>query len=353
MSDTKITTLSAFLQHSGANYRVFDMGRRVAKLNPMQFVDFENAQQPYPYPMQKTALFGVIFWNPALPEKHYVWFLKFPLDEQGLLLQAARDEFLVMLLDRVGECMLAASDGNAIEGALKDSPYTFMPRDDKMAAFNAKASQSLARPPSRYYQDALAYFTGQQDNQAWQSLALQGVADVAIRLDEHGQTRAMLKRLPELPETPFSILSSFLEHAAPSTDIVEAFASSVEVELQQPQPNITKLCACLRAVSNSPAQGLVEQLLMDILNNECSRHIELLATIAGRLWALLEQDAICTLFVERLAGNDAGASGFNQVLADVIYMPGLRSHIMAALRAPTRSATLTKRVGEMFGQAIT
>jgi len=41
----------------------------------------------------------------------------------------------------------------------------------------------------------------------------------------------------------------------------------------------------------------------------------------------------------------------SQVLADVIYMPGLRVHIMDALRSPQRSDVLTKRVGEMFGQA--
>ncbi len=129
MTAHKITTLSEFLHQSGAKYRVFDMGRRVVKLSPDEFVSFEWAKKPYPYPIQKAALFGVIFWSPAIPDKHYVWFLKFPLDEQGLLIQAARDEFLVMLLDRVGECMLAAEDGNNIEGALKDSPYTFKPRE--------------------------------------------------------------------------------------------------------------------------------------------------------------------------------------------------------------------------------
>ena len=350
MSKHKITTLSEFLQHSGAKYRVFDMGRRVVKLSSQQFVDFEWATQPYPYPLQKLALFGVIFWNPALPDKHYIWFLKFPLDEQGLLIQAARDEFLVMLLDRVGECMLAANDGNAIEGALKDSPYTFKPRDDKMAAFNAKASKGLTRPPSSYYQDALQYFTGKKDINDWQSLAMQGVADVAERLEEGEETRRLIATIPTLPDTPLTVLSSFLEHAEPAVGIVEVISQCAEKELQQQQPNIAKLCAFLRAVSNSPAQGLVEQFVTEILKNDCSRHIEILATISGRLWTVLEQAPICSLFVERLAENDADYSGFSQVLADAMYMPGLREHIMTALRSPERSEALSKRVGEMFGQ---
>jgi hypothetical protein len=350
MSDNKITTLSEFLDHSGAKYRVFDMGRRVVKLSSEQFLEFESAKQPYPQPLQKSALFGVIFWNPTLPEKHYIWFLKFPLDEQGLLIQAARDEFLVMLLDRVGECMLAATDGNTIEGALKDSPYTFKPRDDKMAAFNAKASKSLARPPSSYYQHALDYFTGQKDRNDWPSLAMQGVADVAERLAEGEQTQRLIASLPTLPSTPLTVLSSFLEHTEPAVGIVEVLSHSVDSELQQQQPNIATLCACLRAASNSPAQGLLEQMVIQILSHDCSRQIEILATISGRLWQVLEQAPICTLFVERLAENDADYSGFSQVLADAMYMPGLRQHIMKALRSPERSDMLSKRVGEMFGQ---
>ena len=345
----KITTLSEFLHQSGAKYRVFDMGRRVVKLSPDEFVSFEWAKKPYPYPLQKTALFGVIFWNPASPDKHYVWFLKFPLDEQGLLLQAARDEFLVMLLERVGECMLAAADGNNIESALKDSPYTFKPREDKMAAFNAQATHSLASQPSKYYADALAYFTGQKDISDWQSLGMQGVADVAIRLDESEETLGLIETIPKLSDEPFMVLSTFLEHAEPAAGIVEVLAQRVDMELQEKQPDIKRLCACLRAASNSPAQGLVDQIVMHVLKHQCSQNIEVLATISGRIWRVLEQDHICQLFVEQLAKNDAGQEGFSQLLADVMFIPGMRTHIMNALRSSKRSKALSQAAGQMFG----
>jgi hypothetical protein len=55
------------------------------------------------------------------------------------------------------------------------------------------------------------------------------------------------------------------------------------------------------------------------------------------------------LFAERLAQNDAGQVAFSQLLADGLFMPGLRPHIMKALRSPTRSETLSRAVGEMFG----
>ncbi|MCO4787419.1 MAG: DUF3549 family protein, partial [Marinomonas atlantica] len=251
MAEAAINTIRSFLHQSGAKYRVFDMARRVVKLSPDEFIAFENADKPYPYPLQRTAHFGIIFWNPAVKDRHYIWFLKFPLDEQGLLSQAARDEFLVMLLDRVGECMLAASDGKVIEGALKDSPYTFKPQEDKMAAFNAQASYSLGLKPSTYYDEALAYFSGKRNLDEWQQLAKQGVADVASRLDELEETLELIETIPKLPDEPFLVLSTFLENAKPATGLVEVLAQRIDVELQEKHPNIRLVCACLRAASNS------------------------------------------------------------------------------------------------------
>lgn len=353
MSSHQITTLSEFLHHSGAKYSVFDMGRRVTKLCSDQFFNFESARQAYPYPLQKSALFGVIFWSPTLPDKHYIWFLKFPLDEQGLLVQAARDEFLSMLLERVGGYMLAVTGNQDIEDILSDSPYTFTPLEEKLAAFNSKANKSLGRQASSYYHNALNYFIGEKDLNDWQSLAIQGVADVAERLNEGEETQRLIEALPKLPERPFMVLCSFLEHVEPTVGIAEALAQQIEYELEQKEPNIEKICACLRAASNCPARALLEQMVIKTLKNDCSKKIEILAVISGRLWQLLENSQICTLFVERLAENDADYSGFSQVLADAMFMPGLREHIMKALQCPKRSDTLSKRVGEMFGQVRT
>ncbi len=354
MSDHQITTLSEFLKHSGARYRIFDMARRVAKISNEDFADIEKTNQPYPYPLQKTAHFGIIFWNPDLADKHYVWFLKFPLDEQGLMIQAARDEFLVMLLDRVGECMLAANEGAQIEGALKDSPYTFKPRDDKMAAFNAQASVSLAVKPSQYYEPALAYFSGQTAAQDWQMLGMQGVADVAIRLSGKQTISAVANNMVNVPEQPFITFSTFLEHAEPTITLVESLSQKLDTLLQAEPAKISLVTACLRAVSNSPAIGSVDQMVRQVLNHsEVGQDIEVLATISGRLWRILEQVELSQLFVERLAENNAGYSGFSQVLADAMYMPGLRNPIMTALRSPERSPALTQKVGELFGQPST
>ena len=249
--------------------------------------------------------------------------------------------------------MLAATGSEDIEDVLNDSPYTFTPLEEKLAAFNAKANKSLGRRPSSYYHNALNYFIGDKELNSWQSLAIQGVADVAERLHEGGDTQRLIEALPKIPERPFMVLCSFLEHVEPTIGIVETLAQQIDYELQQKEPNIEKICACLRAASNSRARGLLKQMVIQVLKDDCSKKIEILAIISGRLWQLLENSEICTMFVERLAENDADYSGFSHVLVDAMFMPGLREHIMKALRCPKRSDTLSKRVGEMFGQVRT
>ena len=348
MATDKISTLSEFFRNSGAKYRVFDMGRRVAKLTPDEFVNFERANKPYPYPFKQSALFGLGFWNPERADNRYVWFLNFPLDEQGLLIQAARDEFLVMLLDRVGECMLAAENGEQIEGALKDSPYAFKPREDRMAAFNAQVTKNLALKPSAYYDDVNAYFSGENGFDNWQALGMQGIADFAARLDG-GQTLDLLVSLPSLPSPPFMMLTTFLENVEVELGLVEIFSQRLNNELQESNPDTQQISACLRAVSHSNAKGLVTKMVKQVLTHPCSTDIELLATISGRLWSVLEQADICKLFVEQLSKNNAGQAAFSQILADLMFMPTMRNKVMSLLRSPDRSPELSKAVGEMFG----
>lgn len=348
MATNKITTLSEFLHHSGAKYRIFDMGRRIVKLTADEFVEFEFAKSPYPYPFKKSALFGIVFWDPKVPYQRYVWFLKLPLDEQGLLIQAARDEFLVMLLERVGECMLAAKDDQVIESALKYSPYTFKPREDRMAVFNAIVRKNLALKPSHYYDDARDYFSGKKDLDTWPSLGMQGVADVAVRVDDIDEILNLIRFISRLPPEPFVMFSTFLESASPAIGIVEVLSQRIKAELQESKPDIAQICACLRAVSNSPATGLVDQMVKLVLQHPCSRDIEVLATISGRIWRILKQKLLCQLYLEQLAQNDAGQAAFSQLLADLMFMPGIRPHIMQVLRSSSRSDSLSKAVGEMF-----
>lgn len=349
MSEAKITTISDFFEHSGLSFRVFDMGRRVSKISATEFAAFENAQFSYPLPFQRSALFGIIFWHPQADKQHFVWFLQFPLDEQGLLLQSARDEFLVMLLERVGESMLAAADGNKLEGALKDSPYSFTPREDKMAAFNALATFELGLKASQYYPDAHRYFTGKTAKDSWDKLGMQGVADVAVRLTDSEDAPALADNLALLPEQPFHVLCTFLENVSPSATLTAQLQHKLTEQLTREEPDTATICACLRAASNSRESGLVDKMVISVLEHPCSRNVEVLAVIGGRCWETLKHGGIGKLYVEQLAHNDAGYPAFSQLLADLVFVPGMREPVMQALRDPQRSDTLSAHVGTMFG----
>lgn len=348
MVASKVTTLSEFFHQIGADHRVFDIGRRVSQLTAEQFVGFEAAQTPYPQPCQRCALMAIIFWDPDHVARHYVWFLKLPLDEQGLLQQANRDAFLKMLLERVGECILAGDNDQQIQNVLQDCPYSFMPTEEKMAAFNAQATKSLALPASSFYEDALAYFTANKPIEAWPSLAMQGIADVAARLDEQQQIVSLIATIPQLPREVVTVFSHFLEHGQPEANLAKVFCLRIDKELQQQQPDIMHICACLRAISNSTATSLVEQTVTQVLADECSHSIEILATLSGKIWWVLAQDVICQMFLERLAANDVGQQGFNTLIADVLYVPAMRLHIMKGLQASQRSKQLSMAINTLF-----
>lgn len=346
MSENQVTTLSAFLTHSGLDYQVFDLGRRVAPISRDLFQAIEQVEQPYPYPFQGAAFVAIVFWHPKTAETHSVWFLQLPLDEQGLLLQSARDEFLVMLLERVGESMLAQADGKKLDAALKDSPYTFKPRDDKMAAFNAVSRHYLNLPASQYHLTAVAYFTGELALEDWPTLAMQGVADFAIRMDA-AQAELLAPRLTSLPETPLNVLSQSLEHARPQLQLVRATINALDDALAQDSPDQNRVIAYLRALSNCDEAVLVE-VAQQVLNHPVSQHIEILAVFSGRMWPVLKQPALIRQFTERLAENDAGQVGFSYLLADLMFIPGYREPVLQALRNPERSEKLSEAVGEMF-----
>lgn len=343
-----IRTIGEFLRKSGMKYRVFSLGRRVTQLSPETFLSFEQATSPCPQPFQKRAFLGVIFWRQGNKEESHVWFLKFPLDEQGMLVQSARDDFLEKILANATNPTLAGEEEKLIKSTLKAQPYFFTPRNDKKIVFHALAKKSLKLPPSEYYADALTYFTGDVNPEEWQHLELEGVADLAVRLSTTDKSLDLVRALPKIPDKPFGVLSAFWEHASPDVSIIEVLERRVAVEVEEKKPNIERVIGCLRASSNSPAQGLVKQMVDNVLAGPCGRETEILAIIAGRCWLVLQQPDTCLNFVEQLAVNTGGQNVFNHIISDLIYLPNMRVPIMQALRSPEISNNLARAARLMF-----
>lgn len=345
---SEIPTITEFLESTGARLRLFDMGRRIVKLSRDEFLKFERNEIPYPLPQQQQAWFGILFQEQEHEAEPFIWFLRLPLDEVGHLTVAARDDFLHRLLERVGENLQATKEGRQLEDALKDNPYCFKPRDDRMAIFHAKASRAMKQPASQYYSHARQYFSGELGWDQWSFVGYQGIADVAARLEEEDNAQLLASAIPLLPARPFEALCHCLENEEIPLPLAEALFKRAQQALEESTPDLSIVSAALRGVALTRSKTTREQLIQTVLNHPCSSNPDVLAAICGRTWEPLTDAALNLPFLERLAQNSAGQEFFNQCLSDLLYLPGMRAPLLAALRNPARSEQLGEAMGALF-----
>ncbi|MDT8385271.1 MAG: DUF3549 family protein [Gammaproteobacteria bacterium] len=359
MTDTDILpqTLCEFLSQTGAQIQFYDIGRRVVEITHDDMLAIEHQQRPYPQPFLRHAWLGVLFHydddnndaeaKPA-SDSHQIWFLKFPLDEQGLLSQDARNDFLRRIIETLAEqtlaqhnARLAATAGDSAKPTApdmpEDNPHGFTPRDDRMASFHAKIARKLGLGSSQYYSHAADYFTGRTGFEQWNFVGLQGIADVAARLDEGDNLNTLIKAIPQLPITPFAALCSCLENEAIAPPLSAALRLRLAHDLQHDEAvAATGVAAALRGLSHGQDQQALDDALRATLcstpASDIGRHVEVLATIAGRAWHRLEQADIARAFLLNLARCDAGQTAFDNIMADLMFIPGLRKPLLDALR---------------------
>lgn len=344
-------TLSDVLQQSDARLRIFDMGKRISKLSKATFSKFEQGLFAYPEPYLHHAWLGLLLWHPETPERNAVWFLKFPLDEQGLLIAAVRDDFLNRLLKNIHQ---AATPGAEITDNLKDNPFAFTPDSEKMAMFHSLAGQQTGAAPSRYYPRARDYFTGRDGHyEAWDTVGFQGIADLCVQLDQPALASALTPAIAQLPNTPLIALCHCLEHIQPDHRIISAVQQRLERCLQQPDAEQVSLAAALlRGLSNGASEQIKKAAVSAVLASSVATHAEVLSAIASRCQSSLQYPDILSTYLDTLARGSAGQPGFSRILADLMFMPVMRALILHILRQPDRSPALSEAIGQMFGQSF-
>ncbi len=337
--------LTQFLTDADTQMRVFDMGRRVTKIALSEFQQFEKGELPYWYPFQQTAWVALLFWHKKDKTKHNIWFLRMPLDETGHIQISTRDDFMHLFISRLNEQVSnAQTDNKNLTHALKDNPYVFKPTQEKMAVFHAKALKTLQQEPSQFFQGALDYM--QQENyEHWDTLGIQGIADLCVRSDEKEIEELLLKSLPRLPDPAFAAFCQNLENENTSTFIAEMI-----FKRYQNESNSAALALnCIRAIANTKACGILQQLVNDVLNNDSvATDPQVLIAISAKAWQCLEDDFTRSLFLNRLAKNSAGQDYFNAVVIDLMFIPGMRTRVLSDFRNPERSDALSNAVGEFF-----
>jgi hypothetical protein len=280
-----------------------------------------------------------------------IWFLKFPLDEQGLLNQVARDDFLRRIIEQLAE-QISRPEGEA-PTMPEDNPHGFTPRDDRMACFHAKIAKQLGQAPSQYCAHALDYFSGNAGFEQWNFVGLQGIADVAARLDEGDNLATIINAIPHLPATPLAALCSCLENESIDPQLSTVLGDRLEHALQK--NDVNTVAAMIRGLSHGSDQPTLNKAIYSTLETESGLNVEVLATIAGRAWQSLQEADIRRAFLLSLSRCEAGQRAFDHIMADLMFMPGQRQPLLDELRTlrdADDSSTQQVEVIDRFFQSL-
>lgn len=339
-----INTLSDFLAQSNCQFCVYDLGRKVCKIPNSAFKNIARNQIPYPYPIQQQAFFALTFWQVGAQKEHFIWFLKMPLDEQCLLKIPAQTSFIKMIIETMGEDVTAEVSDN-LQKKLANNPFLFKPNTEKLAIFNAHINASFIRPASSFYAGVARYFSGTEGWNEWQELGIQGIADLTARLDHDNNQRNLINALPHLPKQPLQSLALCLEHQERiAPDLCMAIAEQARIELHENRQENAILL--LRALASSANIAVTKKLIMEQFSSDLIHNIHWYVGIAGRLWAILEDETLLNRFLESLANNQP--SLFAQLFTDIVAIPALREKVLKQIRLPARSPALSQAIGLLF-----
>ncbi|MFB2801380.1 DUF3549 family protein [Shewanella seohaensis] len=331
---TEITTLSQFLTTAKTQFQVYELGRRVQHIDMLAFHQIESLVTPYPYPIQGHAQFAIVFWNES--QQHFIWFLKLPLDEQGLLSPAPRSQFIEMVLTALGQDPTQPLTDEQ-QDRLANNPFSFKPSQEKLAVFNALVRKQLGLSASIQYEFAVQYLSGQIAASEWQHIGLQGLSDVCVRLGELDHEQQLLASFDNSAIEVQIALCQCLEHL----HLTEALANKLYAKFVAAPPEYQAYY--LRALASHTE--LSQQALAHLQQTERLEANELIS-IAGRNWTVLKQELSRSIYLEALARQPQAF--FNQIFADIVAIPSLRNHLLGELRNPNRSVQLSQAIGGLF-----
>ncbi|MGV2987606.1 DUF3549 family protein [Vibrio sp. E150_011] len=331
-----IHTLTDLLNNSGCQYHVYDLSRRVQRIDNQQFANVEQGRQPYPFPIQRKAQFAVAYWNEE--KQPWIWFLTFNLDERGLLNQGDVGQFIQFVVEAMGS-RLSKEMTEDQQQKLSNNPFTFRPKDDKLAIFHSLLRAELSLSTSQYYAHAQEYFKGNLGWENWQTVGLQGITDLAARLSEDDNGRIVRASLQHLASEPKYALLGALEHVALPGKLSSTLLELAEDECESTDVDLFLVSAYVRALAGGKSEQL-ESLVGRILASDVLSHTEILIAIAGRAWLPLTTPTLANQYLVRLAKTGDQAL-FSQVFADLVMMPSLRLVLLPLLHS-TPSQELTQ-----------
>jgi len=329
-----ISTFGELLSAAKSQYLIYDMGRRVQPIDVMAFRQIEALTSPYPFPIQGHACFALVFWEHAATP--FIWFLKLPLDEQGLLNPAGRSQFIEMLLDAMGTD-LKQELTEAQQQRLASHPFSYRPAPEKLALFNALVRRQLGQAASSQYEYACQYLSGKVSLDQWQAVGLQGLADICARAELLDHPEMLLSAIDAAAREVQIALCQLLEHMTISPQLAQHITQSLSLRDRAIQPFFIRALASQPQYCSSAIMTIAAQ---QNLSQEC------LLAVAARCWLVLKQAPCRKIFLESLALQTQDF--FNRIFADIVAIPAIRPLLLGELRNPDRSVQLSAAIGGLF-----
>lgn len=337
--------LSEYLAQLDGQYRLYDVGRRIRKLDKAQFQKFESLDSAYPFPYLQHAWLALYISPPKQPENETLMFLKWPLDEQGKLIPYVRDD-LVHRLIKLSETPLQAD--TELDDPLKDNPFAFKPDNVRLANLHALIQTSQHRKPSSHLDAVVKYLqagTLNSNNLAnFEGLGLQGIADVAARMDDY---KTSLKAcLPHLPQEALLAFSQCIEHHATPVDMAQVALARFKQDLAK-QDNVINVEAGMRIIGASQSDALRMEAWQAWFNSDYANNMACVLAFATRNYDdLAFMPERITDFLVTLASlnqdQDDTFTAFIKIAGDLLFLPGIRNLLLNALRNENRPEILSR-----------
>ncbi|SIP89947.1 Protein of unknown function [Aeromonas sp. RU39B] len=340
---SRIDTLTQFLTEAGTRFEIYDLGRQLRPLPLEQFQRIEQQHEPYPWPLQQKAWLAVHFHQSE--GKHFLWFLRFALDEQGLLMSAGPKQFMELVVETLGYQLTGELDESKAD-KLASNPWTFRPAEAKMASLHARLARQLGQEPSAFFAPLCHYLT-QPATLPWQQLGVQGFSDLAERIDDPTLLALVCKSLPTLPEPVLCALCQALEAVPLPPALQGALLERLGREQERTEANNETIAHLCRAHASCGPQPLRRAKLLTLLQTRPDP--ALLLAIAGRLAGDLDDEGLLDTYLETLAQTDI--SLFASLFGELVMQPRLRAPLLGKLRDPNRSAALSQAIGHLFKAA--
>jgi len=344
--------LTQYLSELDGQYRLYDVGRRIRKLDKQQFQQFEDSAIPYPYPYLQHAWLAMYITQPHDPSNETLWFLKWPLDEQGKIVPYVRDDLVSRLIRLSQQPMKVDSE---IEDPLKDNPFSFNPDDIRRANIHSMIQFSQHRKPSSQYDGVVSYLQAgtlnpDQLNQ-WNTLGIQGIADVCCRLEQHNMSLSAC--LATMPAEALLAFSQCLEHQSVPLNMAQVAQSRMSKALEEDNQS-TVIEACMRIVGAAFSDELRVNAWQTWLSSAYKKDVACLLTFATRNYDDLAfvPDSI-PAFLLSLAELDRGQGQFDtfiKVVSDLLFLPGIRNLLLSTLRNPDRPELLGSALQALLNQ---